>query len=379
MRNNVPHSCRVRNNWLSQETPHTSPPDTLDVVSGTCHHGRGPPLCLLHSRDTNEGIFTPLPNTSRSGASLSSLQIAATSDSPPSVVTHSVLSISSEPHSDILYSPSPSNTSNSVYSSSSEFQLSVSQSFLSGSTALESSSNFLTPPASLLIPLHTLRNTQSLVPLPHGSTCEPRFSPQLRHAAAVSSTRAFPGLSDASVHSSVHLAAGSLPVSRRPPAILSCCDIDTRISKRFSRKSLSLAQLSPSLASSEPLLSHHDAPIGSQSVSPSADHLPATPPSDSNTSLLSTNHSSIMTSVAAQPPHSDEQKHSVQFSTAYSFLAPSCSASAVPARPNPGSAPPSLLLTRKTQVFSATSDLGTGCHRRSRRYTSLTESGGERQ
>ncbi|XP_063879632.1 insulin-like growth factor 1 receptor isoform X2 [Scylla paramamosain] len=365
-RDTTPVSSNVHTSYLSQETSHTWQPGTLNVVSGTCQHGRG---SLVQYRNTDEVTLTSLPQTSRGGASKSSLRSAASNDSSPSVVTHSVPPVSSAPHTASCYSSSPSTTSRSLYYSS----LLPSS---SGSTAPESSSTFLTPPASLLIPLHTLHDTQLGAPLPHDSTCELHASPPLRRAAAMSSTlaRAFPRLSDASVHSSVHLAAGNLP--RRPPTVFSRCIADIRLPKKLSLKSITLAQSNPSLAASEPLLSHHEAPIGSHSASPSISHLPVTPLSDSNTSLLSTRPLSIMNSFAIKLSHSEDQKYSTILPVA--CYSPE-TASAVSARPIPGSAPPTLLLTRKTQVFSATSDLGTGCHHRSRRYTSLTEDGGERQ
>ncbi|XP_045109625.1 insulin receptor-like isoform X2 [Portunus trituberculatus] len=363
-------SSNVHTRYLSQETSHTWQTDKLNDVSGTCQHGNGPPV---HYRNINEVTFTSLPKTSRGGISKSSIWGAASNDGPLSAVTHSVPPISSSSHTASYYSSSPSRTSCSLHHSS----LLPSS---SGNSAPESSSTFLTPPASL-IPLHTLHDTQSGAPLPHDSTSELHASPPLRRAAAMSSTlaRAFPRLSDASVHSSVHHAAGNLPAPRRPLTIFSRCIADIRLQKKLSLKSISLAQSNPSLAASEPLLSHQEAPIGSQSVSPSIDHLPVTPVSDSNTSLLSTRHSSIRNSFAIKVSHSEDQTHSTMFPVACYSPAPRNSAAAVSARPIPGSAPPTLLLTRKTQVFSATSDLGTGCHRCSRRYTSLTEDGGERQ
>ena len=366
------YSSKVPTRYFSQETSHTWQADTRNVFSGTCQHGMG---SLVQNRNINEVTFASSTETSQVGFSKSSLLSAASNDGPPSVVTHSVPPISSASHTTSCYSSSPSRTSRSYYYS---FLLPSSS---SGSTVPESSGIFLTSPASRMIPPHTLHDTQPGAPLPHDSTCELHTSPPLRRAAAMSSTfaRAFPRLSDASVHSSAHLAAGNLSAPRRPITIFSNCIADIRLPKKLSLKSIGLAQSNPSLAASEPLLSHQEAPIGSQSVSPSVDHLPVTPVSDSNTSLLSTRHSSIMNSFAIKLSHSEDYKHSTMLPVACYSSAPRNSAAAVSAHPIPGSAPSTLLLTRKTQVSSATSDLGAGCHRCSRRYTSLTEDGGERQ
>ncbi|XP_050709949.1 uncharacterized protein LOC126994695 [Eriocheir sinensis] len=353
----------VHTNCMSCEPLRMLPQDAQESGSRSCLQERGTPPCPHHSRENEVEMFNSLAKSFQSSTSQSSLE----SDSSPPTVSNFVPSLSSSPHSSLFYSSSTSDTSRSVYSSSSGFQLSASRSFMSGSTAVESSSTLPTPPSSLLVPLNTFHYTQSNIPLPHACSNEllSASPPPLRRAAAVFATpaRAFPGLSDASVQAqSVRLIAESHPVPHRPPAIFSCSFLDTRTSKKLSLNSLTLSRLSPKLAAaSEPLLSSHNAPQRSPTITP-----------------LSSQQSFFITSASiSEHQDSSEEK--------YSTLASSCRAldpffptSVVSSGSVPSSAPPSLPLTRKTQVFSATSDLGSGRRHRRRRHTSLPE-GGEEQ
>lgn len=361
----------IHTNCLSCEPSRMLPQDAQESVSRSCLQERGTPPCSHHSRENEVEMFNPLAKSSLISTSQSSLE----SDSSPPTVSNFVPSLSSSQHSSLLYSSSASDTSRSVYSSSSGVQLSASRSLVSGSTAVESSSTLPTPPSSLLVPLNTFHYTQSNIPLPHACSNEllSASPPPLRRAAAVLATpaRAFPGLSDASVQAqSVRLIAESHPVPNRPPAIFSCSFLDTRTSKKLSLNSLTLPWLSPKLAAaSEPLLSSHKAPLRSPTT---------TPLLDSDVSLLSSQHSFFITSASiSERQDSSEEKYSALASSRRAldpfFPTPVVSSGSVPS-----SAPPSLPLTRKTQVFSATSDLGSGRRHRRRRHTSLPE-GGEEQ
>lgn len=361
----------VHSNCLSCEPLRISPQDAQESATRSCLQERGTPPCPHHSREKEVELFNSLAKSSQRSTSQSSLE----SDSSPPTVSNFVPSLSSSPHSSFFYSSSASDTSRSVYSSSSGFHLSASRSFMSGSTAVESSSTLPTPPSSLLVPLNTFHYTQSTIPLPHPCSNEllSASPPPLRRAAAVFATpaRAFPDLSDASVQAqSVRLIAESHRVPHRPPAIVSCSFLDTRTSKKLGLNSLTLSRLSPKLAAaSEPLLSSHNAPLRSPTTIPLL---------DSDTSLLSSQQSFFITSASiAEHQDSSEEKYSTVASSCLAldpfFPTPVLASGSVPS-----SAPPSLPLTRKTQVFSATSDLGSGRRHRRRRHTSLPE-GGEEQ
>lgn len=336
-------------NCLSAELPQSPPHDTQNIASGSCQPEKGAPPSL-HSRGNKEGNINFLSQSSRSGASQSSLRSAESSDS---LQSHSVPSLSSAPRSLGCH-------------------LSVSRSFMPGTTAVDSSSTFLTPPSSRL---DTINFTQSDVSLPHASSSEllSHLPPPLRRAASVFATlaRAFPGLSDASVQASQSMRhpAGSHPAPHPP--------LDTPTSKKLSLNSLTLSRLGHSLSAREPLLPGHDAQVRSPSASP-ASNLLATPPSDSDASLLSSEQSSFIAAASIQQQHSAVETYYIPASPPCLVLDPCSPTLVVAARPAPSSAPPSLPLTRKTKVFSATSDLGSGRRRRRRRHASQPEGGAER-
>lgn len=362
------HSTRhVHPTCLSYEPLRISPQDAQESASRSYLQERVTP-CSHHSRETEVELFHSSAKSSQNSTSQSSLE----SDSSPPTVSNFVPSLSSSPHSSCFYSSSASDTSRSVYSSSSGFQLSASRSFMSGSTAVEPPSTLPTPPPSLLVPLNTFHYTQSNIPLPHACSNEllSASPPPLRRATAVFATpaRAFPGLSDASVQAqSVRLIAESHPVPHRPPAIFSCSFRDTR--KKISLNPLTLSRLSPKMvAASEPLLSSHTAPLRSPTTAPLL---------DPGASPLSSQQSFFITSPSiSEHQDSSEEKYSTVASSCCA-IDPFSPTPVVASGSVPSSAPPSLPLTRKTQVFSATSDLGSGRRYRRRRHTSLPEGGQE--
>ncbi|XP_050732332.1 uncharacterized protein LOC127006423 [Eriocheir sinensis] len=135
----------VHTNCMSCEPLRMLPQDAQESGSRSCLQERGTPPCPHHSRENEVEMFNSLAKSFQSSTSQSSLE----SDSSPPTVSNFVPSLSSSPHSSLFYATSTSDTSRSVYSSSSGVQLSASRSFMSGSTAVESSSTPLRlPPPS---------------------------------------------------------------------------------------------------------------------------------------------------------------------------------------------------------------------------------------